>query len=166
MYVPYLTICDLVPILATMIGVEDTDGSVSVVLVHNFPFLSQSTLAGVDIVFPLGKHLLIREPSYTYTDTRKSAYIRVYSPTDLVFLEDDDPILRDVQWKSVFDRKPSLPTTVDGWRLEGLEPSTSRRTSVDRRGNLNDDGEREHKPFQIDGARQPSRIHYRLPSGE
>ena len=119
MCVPYLTICDLVPILATMIGVEDTDGSVSVVLVHNFPFLSQSTLAGVDIVFPLGKHLLIREPSYTYTDTRKSAYIRVYSPTDLIFLEDDDPILRDVQWKSVFDRKPSLPSTVDGWRLEG-----------------------------------------------
>ena len=44
-----------------MLGVEDTDGGVSIVLVHNFPFLSRSTLAGVDIVFPLGKHLLIRE---------------------------------------------------------------------------------------------------------
>ena len=42
-----------------MLGVEDTGGGVSIVLVHNFPFLSQATLAGVDIVFPLGKHLLI-----------------------------------------------------------------------------------------------------------
>ena len=88
----FLTICALVPILATMLGVEDTDGGVSIVLVHNFPFLSQSTLAGVDIVFPLGKHLLIREPSYMLTESAQSAYIRVYSPTDIIFLEDDDPI--------------------------------------------------------------------------
>ena len=102
-------------------GVEDPQGNPARLSIYNYPTLFDATTDDLDALFPLGSVLLIREPTYKLALTTKTATMRVDSPSDVIFLDKDDPILNEVQWRlgcSIYNT-PELPTSADTWRARG-----------------------------------------------
>ena len=106
-------------LVATMMGVEDVEGNVARLSFYNYPTLFYAKQGDLDALLPLGTILLIREPTYKMSLSAPTAFIRVDSPSDVVFLEKDDPVLRDIQWKYHLST-PLTPSSVEGWRARGV----------------------------------------------
>ncbi|TDL25417.1 hypothetical protein BD410DRAFT_896296 [Rickenella mellea] len=104
------------------IGIEDVEGSAGIVVISNFPTLTFATPDELDVVCPLGTIIAVREPVYKFSEGDDMPFIRVHSPSDVVFLTSTSDILRGLTWSS--DAIAPLPPTprpsVEGWRLLGI----------------------------------------------
>ncbi|PIL37354.1 transcription factor [Ganoderma sinense ZZ0214-1] len=101
--------------------VEDIDGRVHDLSIYNFPSTFDCDLKHVDTLFPLGAVLAIREPTFKAPLQGIRPIIRVDSPTDIVFVVPDSPILHNVAWQTgaTVPRSPAEPATLDAWRQRG-----------------------------------------------
>jgi len=78
-------------------------------------------LEEVDAVFPVGTILAIREPYLKNSLQSDNSFVRVDSPSDVIFLYPGDSIVEHITWK--FGRHvpgaPTLPLTVSSWKDVG-----------------------------------------------
>ncbi|KDQ14986.1 hypothetical protein BOTBODRAFT_145308 [Botryobasidium botryosum FD-172 SS1] len=82
-------------------AVEDPAGVAAITFkIHKYPGATLASTAALDVLFPLGTLLAIREPKLVLgpSPTPRRA-ISVYSPADLVFVQPLDPILGAVTWQ-------------------------------------------------------------------
>ncbi|KAF8507844.1 hypothetical protein BU17DRAFT_57135 [Hysterangium stoloniferum] len=108
--------------VAIEIAVEDPNGDVASLSLYNFPTMMNSGLQEVDSVFPVGTILAIREPFLKQSLISNSVqFMRVDSPTDVIFMDANDHNLQDVTWRSgqQVPNMPTRPSTVDGWKEKG-----------------------------------------------
>ena len=113
------------PLLGRMVAVqtivEDIDGRVHDLSIYNFPSTFNCDLKHVDALFPLGTVVAIREPTFKAPLQGIRPIIRVDSPTDIIFVTPDSPLLHDAVWQTgaTVPRSPAEPTTLDEWRQRG-----------------------------------------------
>lgn len=72
----------------------------------------------LDELLPLGTLFAIREPTFKNAADGSSCLVRVDSPTDLVFLESNDPLLANVKWSTRSPAKATRPRDFD-YRAHG-----------------------------------------------
>lgn len=102
-------------------AVEDSEGRLAYLKLFNYVTLIDATQEERESVLPIGTALLIREPSYASNfSVPKLPFIRVDTPSDLLFLDGDHPILREVTWKSKLTI-PVQPSTGEAWRAAALK---------------------------------------------
>ncbi|KAL8293630.1 hypothetical protein RQP46_000331 [Phenoliferia psychrophenolica] len=86
------------PYLTTV--VEDSTGRVERISIFNLPHGVQQG-ADLDVLYPLGTVLAIREPLVTLSDSGpESTVILVDSPTDVVLLSSADPLCSSTKWST------------------------------------------------------------------
>ena len=101
-------------------GVEDPAGQTSRVAVLHYPFSLNAAVAETDIMFPIGAVIAIREPYYKFAPVAEIPIIRVDSPSDIVFLNNDSPLLQSLSWSTEMPSDaPSAPTTAIEWKTRG-----------------------------------------------
>ncbi|HEV7736788.1 MAG TPA: hypothetical protein VGO47_05365, partial [Chlamydiales bacterium] len=86
--------------MAIEVNVEDPSGDVLLLTIYNFPLPFFADAQELDGIFPIGTLLAIREP-YLKTSLLDASrtFIRVDSPTDIIFFNDQSNLLQDVVWK-------------------------------------------------------------------
>lgn len=92
--------------------VEDPSGHVEKLDLYNFPLPGVETGPDLDALFPLGQHLVVREPTFKGDYLRHAARLRVDSPTDIVFLEPNNLLLAEIEWSFPAPAE-SLPSFFD-----------------------------------------------------
>ncbi|KLO07473.1 hypothetical protein SCHPADRAFT_1001647 [Schizopora paradoxa] len=105
-----------------LLCVDDPKGDTVYLKLYNFVLLLEANQYEWDTILPIGTILLIREPSYyTNANVTDLPYIMVESPSDVILLESDNPIISDVSWKRE-GMKTIQPraTTGEAWKAEGL----------------------------------------------
>ena len=97
-----LTCVDSVRKVALVLSVEDPQGQVISVSVYNFPGLYLAESRTLRAYFPVGTVMAIREPWMRFSSllSTSTGFIRVDSPSDIIFLEPSNPILADVKWST------------------------------------------------------------------
>ena len=60
----------------------------------------------LDLLYPLGSILAVREPNFKSPALGGSGMLRLDTPTDLIFLSETDPILEDIRWKYASPKSP------------------------------------------------------------
>ncbi|GAA5915768.1 hypothetical protein JCM6882_003852 [Rhodosporidiobolus microsporus] len=112
----YFVLARIISLPMTMLGttmiIEDPSGRPEFFSIYNFPLRGVKTGADLDALFSLGQFLAIREPTYKPNQDGRGQLIRVDSPTDLVFLQPDDILLKGVKWVFPSAAKP-LPASFD-----------------------------------------------------
>ncbi|KDQ14983.1 hypothetical protein BOTBODRAFT_174183 [Botryobasidium botryosum FD-172 SS1] len=100
-------------------AVEDPAGIVAITLkIHKYPGTTWASTAALDVLFPLGTLLAIREPMVDLSTTPvPQGNVSVYSPADLVFVRPLDPILRDVKWE--IPATPPVSRSAAEWKETG-----------------------------------------------
>ncbi len=90
--------------------------------------LMDVTWSEVDpILIPIGAILAIREPMYVggaFSGPCQIPFIKVDSPSDVVFVDVGHPILRDISWKTALNVPPGAsqpPGTGEGWKARGTK---------------------------------------------
>lgn len=100
--------------------VEDTEGDVVGVSIYNFPTALGCSSAYLDPLLPMGAVLAIREPTYKNPTGGPMPFIRVDTPTDVIFLGPGNGIARNVHWVGPrLPDAPPLPTTPELWKTLG-----------------------------------------------
>lgn len=100
--------------------VEDTEGDAVGVSIYNFPTALGRSSSYLDPLLPTGAVLAIREPTYKNSTGGSMPFIRVDTPTDVIFLGPGNGIARNVNWIGPrLLAAPSLPTTPDPWKTLG-----------------------------------------------
>ncbi|GAA5893992.1 hypothetical protein JCM6882_007953 [Rhodosporidiobolus microsporus] len=102
------------PILEVSVSfmVEDPSGRTEYFSVYRFPLHGVETGPDLDALFPLGQVLAVKEPLFKMNQNGINAIIRVDSPTDLVFVHPNDPLLRTICWTFPNPGKP-IPSSFD-----------------------------------------------------
>jgi hypothetical protein len=95
-------------------GIEDTTGDAQCVSLYNFPGADNASPQELDILFPLGSVLVIREPYLRISNT-PTAYIWIDSPSDIIFVKPDGPILNETGWTESLAAMTSPDKTLD-WK--------------------------------------------------
>ncbi|GAA6013669.1 hypothetical protein JCM10207_004811 [Rhodosporidiobolus poonsookiae] len=98
--------------LGTTFVVEDPTGRAESLGVYNCPHHGINTGSDLDALFPLGQILAFREPTFKPDQSGQGQLLRADSPSDIVFLRPDHPLLRDVHWAYPSPAKP-LPASFD-----------------------------------------------------
>ncbi|KAI0719169.1 hypothetical protein C8T65DRAFT_725512 [Cerioporus squamosus] len=103
--------------------IEDVDGVAYDLSIYNFPSTSDCTLAHLDALFPVGRILAIREPTFKAPMQGDRPLVRVDSPTDISLVLPGSPLLDGVAWRTgaILPTSPTLPTTLDAWQRRGNE---------------------------------------------
>ncbi|KLO04133.1 hypothetical protein SCHPADRAFT_947939 [Schizopora paradoxa] len=106
-----------------LLSVEDTEGDIAYLKLLNFVLLLEANQDEWDWNLPISSILVIREPFYyKNADVKSMPYIMVESPSDVIYVHTEDPVMKDVSWarkaKKVIQPRP---TTDEGWKAEGLE---------------------------------------------
>ncbi|KZV78961.1 hypothetical protein EXIGLDRAFT_783014, partial [Exidia glandulosa HHB12029] len=104
--------------VAISLAIEDTDGQAQMLSVYNLPGAFLASLDTLDELLPPGTVLVLREPTLKMDNEGQNAFIRVDSPTDVVFLTDDHPIARGARWQTNAPRS-RLPDTAEAWKERG-----------------------------------------------
>ncbi|KLO07467.1 hypothetical protein SCHPADRAFT_894622 [Schizopora paradoxa] len=105
-----------------LLGVEDPQGNPIYLKIFNHAMLLEAKEGEINAIMPTGTVLVLREPSY-YTNPNPEVplpYIMVESPSDVIFADFDNPILRGVSWKSKLIVYPRA-TTGEAWKAEALK---------------------------------------------
>jgi tetratricopeptide (TPR) repeat protein len=86
---------------------------------HDFPGTLHTRGHELDTLFPLNTVIAVREPLVTKIQLGFHSHLHVESPSDIIFLEDEDPLLEGVTWNTPHDlsRRVSLP--VSEWKATG-----------------------------------------------
>lgn len=101
------------------LGVEDPAGWSQLLSVYNFPGTYDAGPQELDTMFPLGTILAVREPTAKMALTGDNSHIRVDSPSDIIFLAPDDPILSKVAWSSVVNPSRIITLSPADWKVIG-----------------------------------------------
>ena len=101
--------------------IEDVDGAAYDLSIYNFPSTFDCTLEHLDVLFPVGGILAIREPTFKAPMQGDRPLVRVDSPTDISFVVPGSPLLNGVTWRTggTVPRSPTLPATLDAWQQRG-----------------------------------------------
>jgi tetratricopeptide (TPR) repeat protein len=112
-----------VRLVSINLAVEDPEGSVQTVGIYNFPLPLLADEMALDEIFPIGTILGLREPTCKpqLAAGGHSAFIRVDSPSDLVFIAPSRGLAKGVVWQSGprLDLGPKTPATVAEWKERG-----------------------------------------------
>jgi len=85
--------------------------------VYNFPGLFLAEAKTLEAYFAVGTVMAIREPRMRFSSS--NGFIRIDSPSDIIFLEPSNPILADVKWNtSPYVYKDQF-TTPEQWKGVG-----------------------------------------------
>ncbi|OSD04617.1 hypothetical protein PYCCODRAFT_1363850 [Trametes coccinea BRFM310] len=118
-------LCRLVAPCTRMVAVqtvvEDTEGIAHDLSIYNFPSTSNCSLEHLDALFPPGTILAIREPTLKAPTQGSRPLLRVDSPTDIIFVARNSPLLQNVSWRTgvAVAGFRSLPATADAWQQRG-----------------------------------------------
>lgn len=89
---------------------------------YNYHLLLDATWDELDlIIIPVGTMLAVREPFFVggiFSGPSELPFIKVDSPSDVVFIDANHPILRDVSWRGNFG-PPSL--SGEAWKANGTK---------------------------------------------
>ena len=109
------------------LGVEDQNGWAQVVSLYNF--LGTHTASGdeLDTMFPENTIFAIREPMSKMALGTSHSHIRIDSPSDIVFLNLGDPMLKNVNWATGIRKHPLLAHSSVGWKEIGDRHFRSQR---------------------------------------
>jgi hypothetical protein len=109
----------IVQLVGVAFGIEDTNGWSQLVSIYNFPGVHNASLSELDTMFPPLTLLAIREPLIKMTLTGAHSYIRVESPSDLIFLDPSDSLLQKITWKT--EELPNFVTShsASWWKSVG-----------------------------------------------
>lgn len=101
--------------------IEDVDGVAYDMSIYNFPSTFDCKLEHLDVLFPVGSILAIREPTFKAPMQGDRPLVRVDSPTDISFVVPGSPLLNGVTWRTgaTIPRSPALPATLDAWQQRG-----------------------------------------------
>lgn len=102
-------------------GVEDESGWLHFVTLHNFPYAEKMKERELKTVFPVDTVLAIREPYVKMSADAIKCHTRIDSPSDLVFLEPEDPIVVNSSWKTGPRPFPYTKLTDAEWKAVGNE---------------------------------------------
>jgi tetratricopeptide (TPR) repeat protein len=106
-------------IICVSFTVEDLNGWSQIVSVYNFPGTFQASGEELDTIFPLNSVLAIREPTAKMALAGNHSHIRIDSPSDIIFLEPNDPILEGASW-ATGSKAPHMATASEkGWKAVG-----------------------------------------------
>jgi hypothetical protein len=78
--------------------VEDPTGRAEFFSIYNLPLPDIGTGPDLDALLPLGQILAIREPTFKPNSDGRGQLLRADSPSDVVFLQPNDPLLRGINW--------------------------------------------------------------------
>jgi tetratricopeptide (TPR) repeat protein len=101
------------------LGIEDQNGWVFLVNLSNFPYADRMSNTELDTVFALNTVIAIREPYPRQADVGDQCDLTIQSPSDIVFLGPDDPIVEGISWKTGFKPFPQLSRTDEEWKALG-----------------------------------------------
>ncbi len=98
------------------------------VKLYNHPLLLEVAWSEVvRVIVPIGTILAIREPMYVggaFSGPSEMPFIKVDSPSDVVFVDVGHPILHNISWKRKLDVFPHLsrpPVTGEAWKAFGAK---------------------------------------------
>jgi hypothetical protein len=116
-----LTCVDSVRRIELELSVEDPHGQVISISVYNFPGLFLAEPQTLEAYFPVGTVMAIREPWMRLSSllSTSTGFIRVDSPSDIIFLEPSNPILADVKWSTSPHVYHHPFTTAEQWKSVG-----------------------------------------------
>ncbi|KLO07474.1 hypothetical protein SCHPADRAFT_909449 [Schizopora paradoxa] len=104
-----------------LLGVEDSQGDTAYLKLCNHAMLLEADADETQNIMPVGTILVLREPTYyTNANVTDLPFIMVESPSDVIFADFDNPILRDVSWKSKLIVHPRAMTG-EAWKAAGLK---------------------------------------------
>lgn len=110
--------------VAFLLGVEDPQGNTAYLKIFNHALLLEKEADDCEFIMPVGTVLAIREPTFLTNPTVTDLpFIRVDSPSDVVFVDSDSPILSDVSWGSWGSLPVPPPRAITGgeWKAQGLK---------------------------------------------
>ncbi|KZT37527.1 hypothetical protein SISSUDRAFT_841212 [Sistotremastrum suecicum HHB10207 ss-3] len=106
--------------VAINLYLEDRMGDVITASIYNLPGLFQiSDEAILKAYIPEGQIFLIREPWAKLDGSLTTRFLRIDSPSDLVFLDATDPLLQNKSWKTPARITRGLSTAADDFRIIG-----------------------------------------------
>lgn len=100
-------------------GVEDENGWLHFVTLHNFPYTEKMKNRELRAVFPIDTVIAIREPLVKMAPDEKTCHTRVDSPSDIIFLEPDNPIVANASWQTGSRPFPYTVHTDVEWKAIG-----------------------------------------------
>ncbi|BGP18687.1 hypothetical protein JCM10213v2_006753 [Rhodosporidiobolus nylandii] len=111
-------LCRIVSLPVLQLGVsfivEDPTGRRQVPLhyfsIYHQPLHGVKTGPDLDALFPLGQILAVKEPTFKTNQDGSGVLVRVDSPTDLVFLQLNNPLVKSVPWTFPSPAKPLQPS--------------------------------------------------------
>ncbi|OBZ76730.1 Small glutamine-rich tetratricopeptide repeat-containing protein beta [Grifola frondosa] len=115
------TITPCIRLTSIQMVVEDPEGVAQNLSIYNFPTTLECSLDYLDLLFPLGTVIAIREPTFKAATQGPCPFLRVDTPTDIAFIGPHSPLLNDLTWHSGthVPRSLALPETVESWRERG-----------------------------------------------
>ncbi|PVG03767.1 hypothetical protein CPB86DRAFT_778867 [Serendipita vermifera] len=103
-------------LVCVAVGIEDKNGWSQFLSIYNFPGAHYASSDELDTIFPLFTVLAIREPLIKMALSADHSHIRVDSPSDLIFLDPSDAILRKVRWRMGEAPNPVLERSPQTWK--------------------------------------------------
>ncbi|KIJ56950.1 hypothetical protein M422DRAFT_238538 [Sphaerobolus stellatus SS14] len=109
-------------VISVDVYIEDPLGHGQLVCVYNFPSMLTAGPKELDALFPVGTVLAIREPYLkSALQNVNNTFIRVDSPTDIIFVRPSSPLLEGLTWRngtSVPGFPPHLSSDIE-WKARG-----------------------------------------------
>jgi hypothetical protein len=89
------------------------------VSLYNFPGTLSATGRELDTIFPLNTIIIIREPLAKMALAASHSHIRVDSPSDILFVEPNDPVLKGVTWATGSATPFKMTRSIVQWKETG-----------------------------------------------
>jgi hypothetical protein len=110
-----------VRIVAIEAAIEDPEGDVQLLSMYNFPSLMNAGADEIDAVLPVGTILAIREPHLKTSLQYKNPFIRVDTPSDVIFPGAKSEIMHNITWRfgANIPGAVKIPSTAQGCKEAG-----------------------------------------------
>lgn len=107
--------------IGILLAVEDPNGDAAYLKIFNHALLFDADDIELDTIFPIGAILALREPTYyTNENVTDLPFIKVESPSDIIHIDSDAPVLNGVSWESELLIRLRAKSG-QGWKEEGLK---------------------------------------------
>jgi hypothetical protein len=100
-------------------AIEDTQGWSQILSLYNFPGTLSATRRELDTIFPLNTILIIREPVVKMELAASQSHIRVDTPSDVIFVEPNDPLLESISWATGEVIPFKMTQSIAQWKATG-----------------------------------------------
>ncbi|KAG8794150.1 hypothetical protein FRC17_008335, partial [Serendipita sp. 399] len=102
-----------------MLAVEDPDAWSQIISIHNYPGAQHANEKELETLFPVDSVIAIREPWAKTASSASHTLIHVDSPSDIIFVQEGDKLLANVQWSSGPRPSPILSRSGSEWKSVG-----------------------------------------------